>query len=388
MQQDKSSAQVQKCGLYIHIPFCIRKCLYCSFFSVPARDDIFNRYCDALTKHLKQLARDNHSNPLKVQTIFFGGGTPSILPVELLSELLFICRGCFPCSDNLEISMEANPATVNRDDLDVLFQAGFNRLSIGVQSFDNEDLVNLGRSHTVQDAKNVFMMARRTGFANISLDLMYGLHNQTISDWRKTLKTALELEPDHLSIYELTIEEGTNYANRLSQGVLHLPDEDEVLSMMQATLEETSKRGFQRYEISNYAQKGKECRHNINYWQNAEYIGVGAGAVSCLSGQRSTLISDIDEYCRIIEAGNSPVTESEALDPEARFRETVIMGLRMTKGISISGLEKRFSLNVIKYYDETLQKLLKDNLLEIADDYLKLSEQGLRLANMVMSELV
>lgn len=342
-----------------------------------------------MIRHMEFVAGADREDCNTIRTVFFGGGTPSVLPVSLLVKLLHACCGCFCIScEKTEISLEVNPATVDRDDLEQLFGAGFNRLSIGVQSFVDEELSTLGRPHTAEEARNTYQMARSAGFTNVSLDLMYGLPGQSVSSWRTSLAAALELFPDHLSIYELTIEENTIFAHLQEQGRLHLPEEEEVLRMMQVTRQETAKRGLHRYEISNYALPGWECRHNINYWQNGSYIGIGAGAVSCLSGCRFSSIADVEEYCREIETGDSVEGESEELDQEARFRESVVMGLRMTRGVSVSSLERRFGLNIAEYYGDVLSNLRKDNLLVCESDFLRLTDRGLLLANRVMSELV
>jgi oxygen-independent coproporphyrinogen-3 oxidase len=340
-------------------------------------------------KQVQNFAHLDWTAKHKVGTIFFGGGTPTVLPVSMLNNLLQTSLGSFAISrTGLEISLEVNPATVNQDDLSRLFRAGFNRLSIGVQSFADEDLRALGRPHTAAEARDAFVMARKAGFTNISLDLMYGLPGQSVSAWRETLCTALELEPDHLSIYELTVEEQTVFGDLQEQGKLVLPREDVVLRMMKVALEETGKKSFHRYEISNYARPGKECRHNINYWENGSYIGIGAGAVSCLSGRRFSAIADVEKYCHKIETGESPFGEMEELDLEARFRESVVMGLRMTRGVSIAGLYSRFGLNAREYYGGTLERLQNEGLLAVEGDFFRLTARGLKLANTVMAELV
>jgi oxygen-independent coproporphyrinogen-3 oxidase len=228
----------------------------------------------------------------------------------------------------------------------------------------------------------------RAGFANLNLDLMFGLPGQSTEGWRRTLRTALELAPDHLAIYELTIEENTPFAALREEGRLALPAEDEVLAMMAITAEETARAGFLRYEISNYARPGRECRHNLNYWHNGDYLGFGAGAVSCFCGRRCAAVQDIEQYCRLIESGKEPWTEVEKLDPEARFRETMVMGLRLTAGVSLAGLEGRFSLRADEYYGETLQRLIRQGLVVLARDTIRLTATGLDLANQVMAELV
>jgi len=376
------------CGLYLHIPFCVRKCPYCSFFSIAGKSGLYNRYTQAVAVQLQGFSRLEWTKSRVIDTIFFGGGTPSVLPVSLLTLMLDQCRQGFAMKNGLEISIEVNPATVNLGDLRQLFQAGFNRLSIGAQSLSDRDLLVLGRPHTAADVHDAVDMGRKAGFSTISLDLMYGLPGQTVSDWQEVLLQALRLEPDHLSIYELTVEPGTIFAELQKLGKLNLPEEDRVLEIMDLTRTEVIKMGFHRYEISNYALPGKECRHNINYWRNGSYIGSGAGAVSCLSGCRKKAVEDVEAFCRMVESGLEPWTGKEKLDPPGRFRETVIMGLRMTAGVSFSELQDRFGIDLPSYYGSMLSGL-KDQGLVIQDhDRLRLSPRGLLVANSVMAELV
>ena len=376
-------------GLYLHIPFCLRKCPYCSFFSVPASPEKMARYCQALTRQIAGPAAANRIWDQPFATIFFGGGTPSILPVSDLAALLHACRTAFSWSAaEVETSIEVNPATVGEGELRRLRRAGFNRLSVGAQSLVDAELRALGRPHCAAEVRAVVEASRRAGFANLNLDLMFGLPGQTAAGWRRTLQAALELAPEHLAIYELTIEENTRFAELREQGRLALPGEDEVLAMMASTAEETAGAGFARYEISNYARPGRACRHNLNYWHNGFYLGLGAGAVSCLAGRRSAAVQDIEQYCRLIEAGREPWVEVEELDLEARFRETVVMGLRLTGGVSLAALERRFGLRALDYYGPTLRRLSEQGLVAIAGDNLRLTASGLALANQVMAELV
>lgn len=373
-------------GLYLHVPFCLRKCAYCSFYSEAGLPpDKGKAYLAAVTAQLRQVS--TCQRPLT--SIFFGGGTPTMLPPEVLSSLLAACLHSFPCAEEPEISLEVNPATVDCSGLNLLRQAGFNRLSIGVQSLHDGELRQLGRPHSAAEALQTAQLARRAGFTNINLDLMYGLPGQTLATWQDTLVQALALQPQHLSIYELTIEESTPFARQHEQGNLLLPNEDTVLRMLEETQRLLRGEGFHRYEISNYARHGCECRHNINYWQNGEYIGVGPGAVACLSGTRRSAVADVREFCRLIESGQSVWEEEECLAPEAAFRETIIMGLRMTDGVSLEELHRRFGINAEAYYGAPLARLIRQEMLERADNgWLRLTEQGLLLANTVMAELV
>jgi oxygen-independent coproporphyrinogen-3 oxidase len=269
-----------------------------------------------------------------------------------------------------------------------LRKAGFNRISIGVQSFSDPQLQQLGRAHTVQEAKDLVIAARHAGFDNLSLDLMYGLPGSKSADWQKILNQAVDLCPDHLSLYELTLEQGTPFHDRACSGTLVIPFEEDILEMMTITSEILMTNGFHRYEISNYAKPGRTCRHNINYWQNGSYLGLGAGAVSCFSGTRCRSIEDVNLFCRAISEKQIHWSETEALDKESSFRETVIMGLRMIQGVSLSDLKDRYHLDPITYYGLTLQNLIDKNLLEFGNNSLRLTDKGLSLANTVMAELV
>ena len=375
-------------GLYLHVPFCLQKCPYCSFYSLSGRLDLNTRFTAAVNRQMERFAARRETQEQPLATIFFGGGTPSMLPPTILIDLLQACLGRFPYADELEISIEVNPATIDQEGLQLLRRGGFNRLSIGVQSFNNQELKRIGRAHSANEAIQTVCMARQAGFTNISLDLMYGLPGQDEQSWQANLNQALALEPDHLSLYELTIEEDTPFARQLDTGTLQLPDEEKVLAMMETTRRLTSGGGLSRYEISNYARPGFECRHNINYWQNGSYIGLGPGAVSRLGPTRFTAIADVERFCERMEQNQEIRQEEETLDKETRFRETVIMGLRMTKGISIDALKQRFGIDPAVYYGTTLDRLMAQELVEIQQGWLRLTEPGLLLANTVMAELV
>ncbi len=375
-------------GLYLHVPFCLQKCPYCSFYSVSGRLDLTGPFTAAVSRQIQSVAACREAREQPLETIFFGGGTPSMLAPEILAELLAACLHNFPCAEEMEISIEVNPATIAGRGLEILRRAGFNRLSIGVQSFNDQELKRIGRAHSADEAVQTLRMARTAGFTNISMDLMYALPGQNLRDWQDNLNQALELEPDHLSLYELTIEEGTPFARRLAGGGLQIPPEETTLLMMEETRRLTSGAGLRRYEISNYCRPGFQCRHNSNYWQNGSYIGLGPGAVSRLGPTRFTAAADVELFCECLEKGQEVWQEEETLDNEARFRETVIMELRMTKGVSLESLQKRFGIDAIDYYGPTLDRLREQRLLEMHRRRLRLTAQGLLLANTVMAELV
>ncbi len=373
-------------SLYIHIPFCAAKCNYCSFNSYAGLEGLQGRYIDSLCAELGQCTSGGYMGPLR--TVFLGGGTPSVLSAALLKNLLASCFACFPVHPDAEISIEANPGTVDRAKFELLKTAGVNRISFGVQSFNDQELGKIGRIHSAEEAAQAVNMAKEAGFDNLSIDLMYGLPGQDPKSWQISLETALSLDLNHLSLYQLTVEEQTPLERMVQDGRLQLPVEDELAAMDEITAKLTAKNGLAQYEISNYARSGYQCRHNITYWENRDYFGVGAGAVSCLRGSRKRNIVAPEEYCDAIESGSSTVIDEETLDLEASFRETVIMALRMNRGVAVKQLEKRYKIRLENHYGKVLQQLIKDKLLEQSEDYLYLTDRGRVFANRVMADLV
>ncbi|MCX5869197.1 MAG: radical SAM family heme chaperone HemW [Deltaproteobacteria bacterium] len=374
-------------SLYIHIPFCVSKCPYCSFVSWPGMDSLHQRYVAALLREAEWLRQNTSTQPLS--TLFLGGGTPTILAGKELAAIVTACKGLFGFTHQAEISIEANPKTIDLEKLTLLRRSDINRLSIGVQSLQDKELQLLGRPHSADDAITAVRLARAAGFDNISLDLMYGTPGQDHKSWQQSLEQALSLAPDHLSLYELTVEQGTPYYQQLDQGLLDLPDEEELAAMDQITATLCRQAGLVQYEISNYARSGYECRHNINYWQNGPYLALGAGAVSCLEGRRQQKTSDPRLFCEQIESGQSVVQEEECLEPAASFRETVIMGLRMNQGVSKERLQRRYEMELNDCYGKTLiRRLVDQGLLEMTATHLRLTARGRIFANQVMAELV
>ncbi|SHO43020.1 radical SAM family heme chaperone HemW [Desulfopila aestuarii] len=374
-------------ALYIHIPFCVSKCRYCSFSSFAGLNGLYDRYLLNVKKEMDQISA-GCCKKMELQTVFLGGGTPTVLDPERLVNLLDHAEKLFGFAFDAEISVEANPGTVDGRALELLRQGGFDRLSLGVQSFSADELAMLGRCHSPMEADAAFKAARSAGFTNISLDLMYGLPGQTIESWRTTLITALTLEPEHLSMYQLTVEEGTPFGDLLASGKLELPDEDTVVAMDELNLELCGEAGLEMYEISNFSRPGYRCRHNINYWQNNEYHAAGAGAVSFSSGVREKRFDDPREYCRRVEAGDTVITEREELTLEASFRETVVMGLRMMDGVERECLVARFGLDPERYYGEVLEKLVAQQLVELTPTHLKVTPAGRLYSNIILAELV
>jgi len=373
-------------ALYIHIPFCISKCNYCSFNSYAGLESLQKRYVEAMLAECRKVITEGQLEAL--QTIFLGGGTPTLLSNDLLSTLLTSITTIFKTERDCEFSIEANPGTLDQSKLQVLLDAGVNRLSIGVQSFADKELQAISRSHSAEDAKQAIAMAKTAGFKNISIDLMYGLPQQSAKSWKNNLETALSLNIQHLSLYQLTVEEGTPLETMLQNGKRHLPDEDTIADMDDITAALTKQQGLSQYEISNYAKYGFQCRHNINYWENNDFYGIGAGAVGYIRGTRIKNINDPEQYCSLLETAQSVTLEKECLDKNSSFGETMIMGLRMNCGVSIQKLQDRYGLVPDQVYGKTLERLLANNLLEYSDGCLRLTTQGRQFANMVMAELV
>lgn len=373
-------------SLYIHIPFCAAKCSYCSFNSYAGLKGLHDRYVAALGMECSLVAGGSQAEPL--QTIFLGGGTPSLLSGEQLKHLFSHLSAYFEIEKDAEISMEVNPGTVDPKKLDTIRQCGVNRLSIGVQSFHDRELREIGRIHSAQEAMQAIETAKGAGFANVSIDLMYGLPGQSPGSWQENLERALSISVPHLSLYQLTVEEGTPLVPLLAGGTMHLPDEDAVAEMDSNTASLLQGSTLSQYEISNYARDGFQCRHNCNYWQNGEYYAVGAGAVSYTEGTRMKNTSSPEHYCTLLECGQPVQIEKECLDPEASFRESVIMGLRMTRGVSLQRLHDQYGMGLEFVYGETVQGLCNRRLLERRNGYLRLTKQGRVFANLVMADLV
>ena len=373
-------------SLYIHIPFCLGKCAYCSFNSYSGMESLYPRYVRAAKKEIIEHFFAGKSDQL--DTIFLGGGTPSVLTVDHIAEIISYCGEYMGFAEDVEITMEVNPKTVNFMKLLQLRQAGVNRLSVGIQSFIDRELDLLGRLHLAQDGWDCVRDAMGAGFANISLDLISGAPGQSAEEWRWNLEAALSLGVPHLSLYQLTIEEGTQLAKRLEQGELVLPDEEEVLAMDDITRELCAEAGLHQYEISNYGMPGFACQHNLNYWHNREYLAVGAGGVGYWQGVRWRNIDSPLQYCEAMESGLSVVAEREKLATEESFRETVIIGLRMVEGVAYGPLFDRFGIHLQEHYRTLLPSLLDEGLVEFTDTHFRLTRKGRYLANQVLAILV
>jgi len=360
-------------GLYVHIPFCHRKCGYCDFNSYALSGEIVSAFVDALHQEIERCPYAG----VRVPTVFFGGGTPTFLDGETLARLLEHLHQRFAIDASAEITIEANPGSVNRKQLCILRRAGFNRLSFGVQSFDADELKRMDRIHTPQDVLRGVDEARTAGFNNLNLDLIFALPDQTLSRWESNLKQAVALCPEHLSLYALMLEPNTRFYHLYQKGKLRLPDEETQVAMFRLAQHLTREAGYRQYEISNYALPGYECRHNLIYWHNLPYLGFGPGAVSFFEGRRWTNIKHPREYVRRVHAGESLELESEHLTGWASVAETIMLGLRLLDGIDLAQLEQRYGLPVRTYYQPVIQKMVVRGWLAQQGSRIYLTEEGL-----------
>jgi oxygen-independent coproporphyrinogen III oxidase len=344
-------------ALYLHIPFCRRKCPYCDFYSVGEDRGRLDSYGELLSRHLQLAARQGTKGPF--QTIFFGGGTPSLLSPAVVRDILRGARDLFDIAPNAEISLEANPGTVSAATLAGYRGAGINRLSLGVQSLQPKNLQLLGRIHTAAEARHAVDLARAAGFVNLSLDLMFALPGQTVADLHREIDLLLELAPEHLSCYGLSIEEQTPFHHLHRRGGLELPDEERYAELFLTLHERLTRVGFEHYEISNYARPGRHCRHNLGYWQRQAYLGVGAGAHSFAEhgwGSRLAVPPDLDRYARLLAADNDPDELLETFDRRGAMAETLYLGLRTATGVNDDKFRQHFGLGIAETFPAAIEK--------------------------------
>lgn len=375
-------------GLYIHIPFCKSKCSYCDFVSIPYREELAQPYLIALQREIISYAARLDMAAVRIRSLYIGGGTPTTLSDERLSELLDLCRQTFSFEAEAEITIEANPDTVTEENLYALKDTGFNRLSLGAQSFQERSLRELNRRHHPDQIRWAVAAAARAGFDNLSLDLMYALPGQMLKEWGEELREALSLEPQHISVYGLTLEEGTPLFYRVRRGELTLPDEEVQLAMYQLTRKMLAARGYQHYEISNFARPGKEARHNLIYWKNEEYLGLGAGAHSYLSGHRYFNEPHVIGYLRAMRQRGTALCGGEHPTPRQQMGETIMLGLRLIEGLDLPAFAHRFGRTLEEAYPETLPRLMDADLLCQEGNRLYLTHKGIFLSNEVFAEFL
>jgi oxygen-independent coproporphyrinogen III oxidase len=366
-------------ALYVHLPFCRRKCHYCSFISFAQREADIPAYLETLGKELQ--LRTNHEH---ITSIYLGGGTPSLVPVKSLEKLLDVIGELCTVDKSAEISMEANPGTVNEEYLSAIRQLGINRLSLGVQSFEDDELKMLGRIHTADEAVKAVYLARNAGFDNLNLDLIYGLPGQTEKDWQKSLIAALKLTPEHLSLYALTLEADTPMQTLINNGSLTLVDADMSADLYELAEDMLGERGYRHYEISNWAQDRRECRHNLVYWHNLPYLGIGVAAHSCLNGHRMANTSNLDEYLSVFSGTSSYKPEmDEKIDPALELAETIILGFRLDEGIKKEKISKRYGIDITEKFHVQIKEMTDAGLLVQKDGHIKLTSRGRLLSNQV-----
>ena len=371
----------QEISLYIHIPFCVRKCLYCDFPSFSGMDGMFEDYVRRLCREMDEAAPSFYG--VGVKSVFFGGGTPSILPPALMGRIMDKIMSAYDVNSDAEISMEANPGTLDAAKLREYKSMYFNRLSMGLQAWQDRLLERLGRIHSVGEFEDNFLQARDAGFKNINVDLMFSLPGQTMVDWQETLEKVIRLDPEHISAYSLIIEEGTPFFDMYEKGQITETDENTDRRMYYLAKEMLSDKGFRQYEISNFAKEGFECRHNITYWRTEEYRGFGLGAHSYVDGTRFHNSADMKEYM----AGGGRL-DMEKLTPEEMQEEFMFMGLRMNEGISREEFLKRFKTDITSVYGQEISELISEGLLTENKGRISLTDRGVDVSNQVFEKFI
>jgi oxygen-independent coproporphyrinogen-3 oxidase len=388
-------------GIYIHIPFCVQKCVYCDFLSAPATNDVKIKYIEALKKEIELVGLNNKEKDIEVNSIFFGGGTPSSIDPELIQSVLDTIKNNFIVNEFAEITIECNPGTLSEDKAYSYRNAGINRISFGLQSCDDKELKMLGRIHDFDDFRDSFRMARNYGFNNINVDLMTGLPGQTKESLLKTLKTALAFKPEHISAYGLILEEGTVLFDRINE-YPPIPSEELDRQMYDITRKSFIKSGYVQYEISNYAKPGYECIHNLKYWNREEYLGFGIGAASFIDEKRYSNITDINSYIditsklmdelmdnKLINIDLSSLYASfEKLDINDAKEEFMFLGLRKIQGISILDYKEKFNQEIYEQYSKEIEDNINKGLLILENNRLKLTAKGIDISNTVMSDFI
>jgi len=381
-------------GIYIHVPFCRAKCAYCDFVSYPGLDHLHADYVQAIQREIALRAPAWAQR--RFDTLYFGGGTPTLLPAAEIGALIKACQDILGLVEDAEITVECNPGTVDLAKLQALRRVGVNRLSLGVQGLDDRELKLLGRIHSASEALEVYRLAREAGFGNINLDLIFGLPGQRLARWRETLSKAIALRPEHFSLYALTLEPGTPLAERVARGEWPAPSDDTVAKMYELAEALLDEAGYEHYEISNWARRTESsldaeglpilaCKHNLKYWRNECYLGLGAGAHSYDGLRRYANVSDPAEYIGRMRTGKDPVAEAEETDRTRAMGETMMLGLRLHVGICWESFSQRFNVDLREIYAQEIQELRAQGLLEVDERGLRLSPKGRLLGNRVFA---
>lgn len=367
-------------GVYIHIPFCLKKCFYCDFPSQQQLEHLYDDYITALCREIS--CQGAAFSPAKVDTVFIGGGTPSVLPVSLLAQLLEALDAHFFIADNAEITLEANPGTLDAVKLRALKAGGVNRLSLGIQTWNDILLKNIGRIHSAQAGMQAVEMAYNAGISNINTDLMYGLPGQSLQDVEESLRMSVSLGVQHISVYGLKVEEGTRFARQLAAGTLFLPEEEVEEAMYDLAASCLPACGYPRYEISNFSRKGSECRHNLKYWRYKPYLGLGAAAHSFLHGERQANSANIEKYIRLISNGQSPVEYQERPAVGEAMAEFTFLALRTTAGLLYSDFARIFNVDFAVHFAAVIEKLERQQLLTVTKQGIFLTLRGMKFGNL------
>ena len=367
--------------LYVHIPFCVRKCQYCDFLSGPSDEETKDRYIEAL---LKEIRAAEHTENYEIVSVFIGGGTPSALKAEAIASIMRTLQEQFFFCEDAEVTIEANPGTVDLEKLTIYRNVGINRLSLGLQSTDAEELKLLGRIHSYEEVLKSYEWAREAGFSNINIDLMFAIPGQTGEAWRQHLYQVAELNPEHISAYSLIIEEGTPFAEQN----LDLPDEDTEYQMYEDTAEILERYGYRQYEISNYAKQGYMCRHNAGYWQRREYLGFGLGASSLYGGMRFSNTHQMQEYLKESRNPDQIRKDVTVLSRNEQIEEFMFLGLRMTEGISEKEFEENFDVRLMDVYGDILQKYEETGFMEHIETKWRLTRKGIHVSNHILADFL
>lgn len=377
-------------SLYVHIPYCEKKCIYCDFYSVESMHSL-SRFLNALERETA-LAAERYSATEAFETIFLGGGTPSLLSPSTLESILESLYARFSIRPDAEITVETNPGTVDLDKLRGYRSCGVNRLSIGIQSFCPEELKFLGRIHAAEDATSCVEDAYRAGFENVSVDLIFSLPQQTREQWKETLRRAIALEPKHVSTYSLIVEEHTPLHSMVQKGAVSTLTESEDADLYDLAIAMTADHGFRQYEISNFAKAGYECRHNMNYWNHSNYVGLGPSAHSFWKdnmkrGRRRWNVRSIAQYCEAVAHGRLPIAGDEIVDEEKMLSEAVFLGLR-TGELNAATLQQLYGIDIISAYDKTLRRFSDEGVLRIDDRRIKLTRKGFMICDAIAESLL
>jgi oxygen-independent coproporphyrinogen-3 oxidase len=372
-------------SLYIHVPFCVRKCRYCGFYSTRYSSGNADAFISGL-KHEAELYKNDFRNRA-FSSIYIGGGTPTVLSSEQFGLLVGTIREHFTIDDGAEFTVEANPNTITHEKLSSMRLQGANRLSLGVQSFSDEVLQILGRLHTAEQAADAFRVARSVGFENISIDLIYGIPGQTADHWEDTLDAAIKLKPEHVSAYSLSLDAGSQFMREAEAGEFALPDEEICAAMYERAVIKLTNAGYVRYEISNFSLPGYECRHNMNYWERGEYLGLGPGAWSFISGKRYANIADTTEYVQRLSSGRTIIEDQEIVGSRSSARETVLLGLRTMKGLDLSRFEQEFGHDLLCRLERNAVPLREAGLLRMLEGRLTLTDRGILLLDEALARL-